>query len=244
MKTFKKVCMILISVTAVAGIGCIIAAFVMGADPRQIRNYAEGKTSGKLQTEERNIRADQIRKLNIDIGSGNVKLQNGNQDHLIIKKKGSWEPVILKSDGEIEIKQKSRHFKLFWFQSNDEITVILPKGVTFEKVSMDCGNGDIASDSLNITDELDIDCGSGDIDLTTITTSKTEIDLGSGDVTLTMAGTEKDYNYNIDCGNGVVKIGDILFEDDLKKRNINALRWINIDCGSGDLTIDFDNTIL
>ncbi len=93
MKTFKKVCMILISVTAVAGIGCIIAAFVMGADPRQIRNYAEGKTSGKLQTEERNIRADQIRKLNIDIGSGNVKLQNGNQDHLIIKKKGSWEPV-------------------------------------------------------------------------------------------------------------------------------------------------------
>lgn len=145
--------MILISVTAVAGIGCIIAAFVMGADPRQIRNYAEGKTSGKLQTEERNIRADQIRKLNIDIGSG-------------------------------------------------------------------------------------------DIDLTTITTSKTEIDLGSGDVTLTMAGTEKDYNYNIDCGSGDVKIGDILFEDDLKKRNINALRWINIDCGSGDLTIDFDNTIL
>ncbi len=69
---------------------------------------------------------------------------------------------------------------------------------------------------LNITDELDIDCGSGDIDLTTITTSKTEIDLGSGDVTLTMAGTEKDYNYNIDCGNGDVKIGDILFEDDLK----------------------------
>lgn len=52
MKTFKKVCMILISVTAVAGIGCIIAAFVMGADPRQIRNYTEGKTSGKLQTEE------------------------------------------------------------------------------------------------------------------------------------------------------------------------------------------------
>ena len=51
---------------------------------------------------------------------------------------------------------------------------------------------------MNITDELDIDCGSGDIDLTTITTSKTEIDLGSGDVTLTMAGTEKDYNYNID----------------------------------------------
>ena len=224
MKTFKKVCMILISVTAVAGIGCIIAAFVMGADPRQIRNYTEGKTSGKLQTEERNIRADQIRKLNIDIGSGDVKLQNGNQDRLIIKKKGSWEPVILKSDGEIEIKQKSRHFKLFWFQSNDEITVILPKGVTFEKVSMDCG--------------------SGDIDLTTITTSKTEIDLGSGDVTLTMAGTEKDYNYNIDCGSGDVKIGDILFEDDLKKRNINALRWINIDCGSGDLTIDFDNTIL
>ena len=44
---------------------------------------------------------------------------------------------------------------------------------------MDCGSGDIASDSLNITDELDIDCGSGDIDLSTITAPKRQkIDLG------------------------------------------------------------------
>ncbi len=107
--------MILISVTAVAGIGCIIAAFVMGADPRQIRNYAEGKTSGKLQTEERNIRADQIRKLNIDIGSGDVKLQNGNQDHLIIKKKGSWDPVTLKSDGELKLNKRADIFNCSGF---------------------------------------------------------------------------------------------------------------------------------
>lgn len=244
MKTFKKVCMILISITAIAGIGCIIAAFVMGADPRQIRNHAEGKTSGKLQTEELNIDADQIRKLNIDIGSGNVKIQNGAQDQLIIKKKGSWEPVTLKSDGEIKIKQKSRHFQLFLSQSTDEITVILPKGVTFEEVSMDCGSGDIKSDSLNITDELDIDCGSGDIQLSTITAPKTEIDLGSGDVALTMSGSEKDYNYDLDLGSGDVKIGDTLFEDDIKKHNTNALRWMNVDCGSGDLTIDFDNKTL
>ena len=144
--------MILISVTAVAGIGCIIAAFVMGADPRQIRNYAEGKTSGKLQREERNIRADQIRKLNIDIGSGNVKLQNGNQDRLIIKKKGNWEPVILKSDGEIEIKQRADILNCFGFNQTMRSQLFCPNGVTFEKVSMDCGSGDIASDSLNITE--------------------------------------------------------------------------------------------
>ena len=54
------------------------------------------------------------------------------------------------------------------------------------------------------------------MNLTTITTSKTEIDLVLEMSQLTMAGTEKDYNYNIDCGNGDVKIGDILFEDDLK----------------------------
>ena len=44
----------------------------MGADPRQIRNYAEGKTSGKLQTEERNIRADQIRKSIASVSSGTI----------------------------------------------------------------------------------------------------------------------------------------------------------------------------
>lgn len=109
---------------------------------------------------------------------------------------------------------------------------------------MDCGNGDIVSDSLNITDEFDIDCGSGDINLSTITASKTEIDLGSGDVTLTMSGSEKDYNYDLDIGSGDVKIGDVLFEDDVKKHNTNASKWINIDCGSGDLTIDFDDQTL
>lgn len=244
MKKFNKICRILVSLTAVAGIGCIIAAFVLGADPRQIRNHAAEKTSGRLQTQKLDIRADEIRKLDIDIGSANVKIQNGDQDQLIIKKKGSWDPVTLKSDGEIKIKQKSRHFQLFWFQSTDEITVILPKGVTFEEVSMDCDNGDIVSDSLNITDEFDIDCGSGDINLSTITASKTEIDLGSGDVTLTMSGSEKDYNYDLDIGSGDVKIGDVLFEDDVKKHNTNASKWINIDCGSGDLTIDFDDQTL
>lgn len=241
MKKFKKICIVLMSLTIVAGIGCIIAAFVLGADPRQIKSQMQGSSNAKLQTQNLDITADQIHKLDIDIGSGNVKIENGVQDKLIIKKKGSWEPVALKSDGEIKIKQKSRHFRLFGFQANDEITVVLPKGVTFDEVSMDCGSGDIASDSLNITDELNIDCGSGDIHLSTITAAKTDIDLGSGDVILTMEGSEKDYNYDLDCGNGDVKIGDALYEDDFKKHNTNASRWIDMDCGSGDLTIDFDN---
>lgn len=224
MKKFKKICMVLISLTIVAGIGCIIAAFVLGADPRQIKSRMQGRNNAKLQTQELNITADQIRKLDIDIGSGDVKIENGNQDKLIIKKKGSWEPVTLKSDGEIKIKQKSRHFQLFWFQTTDEITVILPKGVTFDEVSMDCG--------------------SGDVNLSTITAQKVDLDLGSGDVTLTMSGREKDYNYDLDTGSGDVKIGDTLYEDDLKKHNVNASKWINIDCGSGDLTIDFDNEVL
>ncbi len=244
MKKFKKICMILMSITIVAGIGCIIAAFVLGADPKQIKSQMQGRNNAKLQTQELNITADQIRKLDIDCGSGDVKIQNGDQDKLVIKKKGGWEPITLKSDGEIKIEQKSRHFQLFWFQATDEITVILPKGVTFDEVSMDCGSGDIASDSLNITGEFNIDCGSGDVNLSTITAQKTDLDLGSGDVTLTMSGREKDYNYDLDTGSGDVKIGDTLYEDDFKKHNTNASKWINIDCGSGDLTIDFDNEIL
>lgn len=232
------------SITIVTGIGCIIAAFVLGADPRQIKSQMQGRNNTKFQTQELDITADQIRKLDIDIGSGDVKIENGDQDKLIIKKKGNWEPMISKSDGKIKIKQKSRHFQLFWFQASDEITVILPKGVNFDEVSMDCGSGDIESDSLNITGELNIDCGSGDIHLSTITAAKTDIDLGSGDVTLTMKGSEKEYNYDLDCGSGDVKISDTLYEDDFKKHNTNASRWINLDCGSGDLTIDFDNETL
>lgn len=244
MKKFKKICMVLMSLTIIAGIGCIIAAFVLGADPRQIKSQMQGRDNAKFQTRESDITADRIRKLDIDIGSGNVKIENGDQDKLIIKKKGGWDPVALKSDGEIKIRQKSRHFQLFWFQATDEITVILPKGVTFDEVSMDCGSGDIASDSLNITDELSIDCGSGDINLSTITAAKTDIDLGSGDIKLTMKGNEKDYNYDLDCGSGDVKIGDVSYEDDFKKHNQNASRWINMDIGSGDLIIDFDDQTL
>lgn len=236
--------MVLMSITIIAGIGCIIAAFVLGADPRQIKSQMQGRDNAKFQTRESDITADQIRKLDIDIGSGDVKIENGDQDKLIIKKKGGWDPVTLKSDGEIKISQKSRHFQLFWFQATDEITVILPKGVTFDEVSMDCGSGDIASDSLNITGELNIDCGSGDINLSTITAAKTDIDLGSGDVKLMMKGNEKDYNYDLDCGSGDVKIADSLYEDDFKKHNPNASRWINMDIGSGDLIINFDNETL
>lgn len=141
------------SIMIVAGIGCIIAAFVLGADPKQIKSQMQGRNNAKLQTQELNITADQIRK-------------------------------------------------------------------------------------------LDIDCGSGDVNLSTIAAQKTDLDLGSGDVTLIMSGREKDYNYDLDTGSGDVKIGDTLYEDDFKKHNTNASKWISIDCGSGDLTIDFDNEIL
>lgn len=212
------------SITIVAGIGCIIAAFVLGADPRQIKSQMQGRNNAKLQTQELDITADQIRKLDIDTGSGDVKIENGDQDKLIIQKKGSWEPIVLKSDGEIKIDQKSKRFQLFWFQSSDEITVILPKGVTFEEVS--------------------IDCGSGDVKLGSVTASRLDFDLGSGDITLTMSGSENDYNYDLDCGSGDIKIGDTLIEDDFKKHNTNASKWINIDCGRGDISIDFDNKAL
>ena len=79
MKKFNKICTILLLLTAVAGIGCIIAAFVLGADPRQIRNHAAGKTSGRLQTQKLDIRADEIRKLDIDIGSGDLTIDFDNQ---------------------------------------------------------------------------------------------------------------------------------------------------------------------
>lgn len=241
MKKLKRICMILMSVTFVAGIGCVIAAFVMGADPRQIRNHAEEKGSNKIQTQKLNLNAAKIRKLDIDIGSGNVKIQNGDQDQLIIKKKGKWRAIRLKSDGELKIEQGSKHFQLAWFQTTDEITVILPKKVTFDEVSMDCGSGDIETDSLNITRKLSIDCGSGDIRLGTVTAPKTEFDVGSGDVTVMMSGNEKDYNYDMDCGSGDIRIGNTLIEDDFKKNPVHAFKWIEADCGSGNITIDFDN---
>lgn len=243
MKKFKKVCMILMSVTIVAGIGCIIAAFVMGADPRQMKSNVDEKDSHKVQTQKLNLDAAKIRKLDIDIGSGNVKIQNSDQDQLIIKKKGNWKPIQLKPDGEIKIEQESKHFQLAWFQTTSEITVILPKGVTFDEVSMDCGSGDIETDSLNITRKLSIDCGSGDIRLGTVTAVKTEFDVGSGDVTVMMPGNENDYNYDLDCGSGDIRISDTLIEDDFKKNPVNAFKWIEADCGSGNITIDFDNEV-
>ena len=102
--------MILISVTAVAGIGCIIAAFCYGCRSKTDPKLYRRKDKRQITDRGTKYKSRSDPEINIDIGSGDVKLQNGNQDRLIIKKKGSWEPVILKSDGEIEIKQKSRHF--------------------------------------------------------------------------------------------------------------------------------------
>ena len=94
MKKFNKICRILVSLTAVAGIGCIIAAFVLGADPRQIRNHAAEKTSGRLQTQKLDIRADEIRKLDIDIGSANVLLVKMEEKSLSPQE---WDFILLRS---------------------------------------------------------------------------------------------------------------------------------------------------
>ena len=97
---------------------------------------------------------------------------------------------------------------------------IVKNGVA-KDVGLDVGMGDFQFDG-SIIGDLDADCGMGNMDIT-------------------LAGTENDYDYQIDCGMGDVSIGNTSFGGMASSKEIDndADAEFDLDCGMGSINIKF-----
>lgn len=261
MKRFYKICTVMIFVFLIAGVGFLIAAWKSGAVmPAFLDNMIQAfRTEGAEP--KYNFESEGIKHLEIDIGSGNLKIEQGTGSQILLKNnEHSWIRARMKDDGEtLKIDEGGVMAHLLRFrQSKSTAVLTLPAGMEFSELKIDCGSGNVVAHALSGNEakidcgsgtvamesltgkDVSIDCGSGEIKIGFLDADTIENELGSGNLTLVLAGKEKDYSYEIDCGSGNVQIGTRNYSGaDTSYEGSGGSRDLELDSGSGDVRIDF-----
>lgn len=164
---------------------------------------------------------------------------------------------------ELKIKTRKNVINLNNVKRSPEIYIYVPKDFRFEEAefALRAGSlyvGDINAEELKVdveageaeinrftAREADFGCGTGALIAAGNVTEETDIDCGIGQITFTAGGKQSDYNYEITCGIGQVSCGESTYSGmgcD-KKIDNHAAREMKIECGIGEVNVDFSDEI-
>ena len=181
MKKFFKICTAMAVFFLIAGIGFLIAAWRGGATIPAVIDNAIQNFKGEEINSRYSFGSQGVRKLEIDMGGGNLQIQQGANDEISLENDGqSWVRAKMKDDGETLTIDEGRFASwLRRFRKPRGTAVLtLPKDMNLEELDIDCGSGDITAQTLS-GNEISIDCGSGDIKMDTLSGKDVSIDCGS-----------------------------------------------------------------
>ncbi len=90
--------------------------------------------------------------------------------------------------------------------------------------------------------ELDIKISAGAIESTAVTIQDLKLEMTAGAVDLVLTGSASDYNYDVECTTGSVKIGGQSIEGLAQtfEQDNDAPRNVDIECAVGAVTIAFE----
>lgn len=145
-----------------------------------------------------------------------------------------------------------------------KLVVQIPKGTQFETVDIEIGASqadirDILAKDISITigagqanvtgltaNQMELEVGAGLAVVDQIDVRKLDVEAGLGEVNIVMNGVQEDYNYNIECGIGSVTVGNMSYGGFAAEKNVinpGATKEIDVECGMGEVTIQFKNII-
>lgn len=243
MKKFTKVSLIIAAVAAGVGLISLIGAFGMGLTWGNFRTMVRDNEFsfgiGKWQwihniddylddehhaevsvdgSDEGFYEFEDCRNLDVEIDAGTLQIAYGDVDNIQVTRSNTV---------GFEAKVKGHTLKIesgFGVNSGKgSIQVILPRDM-----------------ALN---EVDLEVAAGIAELDMLDMKKLSVDVGAGQFKADLPGTENDYNYEIECGAGHVEIGESSYGGlvtERKVRNPGANKKVEIDCGVGEVLIDFE----
>lgn len=121
------------------------------------------------------------------------------------------------------------------------------------------GAGKMAFMKLN-ADQATLDCGAGQMTVEELTSRVTEVSVGMGSVRLTgdvterltgdcsmgelkaaLTGEQTDFNYDLSCGMGEMKVGDDSYSGMAQEKQINnqADKDMQLECAMGSVVVEF-----
>lgn len=248
MKRFIKFSLILASVFALIGVFCMIAAFSMGMNWNQLIDMVQ---NGEFAIQSDDFIKDhnyskhedhhdheKCSDLDIEFLAGKLNIMYDDVDSIEVKQEG-MENFSSKIDGNtLKIRGGKKGITKGY---SGYITIVIPEGYVFENVDMEIGAGQAEINDL-CAESLDIEVGAGQAELINLDVQYFSASTGAGQIEAELAESEEDYNYDVECGIGEIKIGKNSyggFGRDTHIENPGAKREMDIECGVGQIVIEF-----
>ncbi len=110
-----------------------------------------------------------------------------------------------------------------------------------DKADVSAGAGKININGVDVR-KLSLDVGMGNIDMQGKVNGDIKAECGMGSISMRVEGSETDYNYEIECAMGSIRIGDSKYSGLASERSINngSSNTFEAECSMGSIDIDFE----
>ena len=201
------------------------------------------------------INPENVKKLKVNFDYGEMVIKTGNVEEIKVEAQNiNQNRFKYKVNGDtLEIGYNSGwSISFFGFSAfdNSRIEITVPENMTFEKVELDNGAGEMIMNNITANDRLDVDggvgslivsdavCGGIDADIgvgefrfTGEVNGEGRIDSGIGTVRMTLYGDRNDYDFRVDNGIGKVTTPG---------SNSGAKYTFNVSSGIGEVRITME----
>lgn len=185
---------------------------------------------------------DMVRKLDVDIDKGTVHIyESQDVSQVSVRITDEFNKTTCYMDEEtLNIKRRNRN-KVYDYP---QIEILVPTGSHFDKLSLDMGTAECEIWGVSAS-KLDFDTGVGSVIFNGSLEGDADLETGVGSITLNLDSSERDYNYKVECGVGVIKIGgsEYTMMSSDKRIDNQSSYTMDLECGVGDITINFNQSV-
>ena len=166
--------------------------------------------------------------LDIDLSVASLIIKRGT----ILRYETNIENIESKQeDNKLVIRDKNKN--IFRFNNNSSITLYVPENLTFEKVVINMGVGELEVDNVSLNN-VDLHLGVGEANIKSDLKGNTKIDCGIGEVKLDLSLSKDEYTFKLDKGIGEIKVNDTSYGNTTIGSGRN---YIDVDGGIGEIDI-------
>lgn len=227
-----------------------------------VQLYEPGETAEDVQSQS----YQGIKSIELDAGALEVQIlpeSTGQEVRVETKEISQNRNVRIEQEGSIlKIETAKKH--LSWWEKEGRygtIWIYIPENLVLQEADLELGEGSLYVQNIH-AEELKVDVGAGLAVLDDFTAGRTELLVGVGNleakgstekeaklecdvgrIAYKDAGRETDFNYQLKCGIGEIKLGGASYSGLSVEQSIGngAVKDMSIDCNLGNAEVTFEN---
>lgn len=119
---------------------------------------------------------------------------------------------------------------------------IVADGIVANTLDISVGMGEILVEEMQVN-KLVAEVGMGHLGLEGSVNESADVECAMGSIEMEIAGTQKDFNYEVECGMGNIDLGSNSYSGVAQEQYVDngAAKKMTVECAMGDVDISFTN---